>query len=37
LDTVTWSVPTETISAAEIDAVTPLVPTNVVVRALPFH
>jgi hypothetical protein len=37
LDTVTWSVPTETISAAEIDAVTPFVPTNVVVRALPFH
>jgi hypothetical protein len=37
LDTVTWSVPTETISAEEIDALTPFVPTKVVVRALPFH
>jgi len=35
--TVTGMFWTAAISAAEIDAVNPLVDTNVVVRALPFH
>jgi hypothetical protein len=35
--TVTGTLLTVAISAAEIDAVIPVVPTNVVVRALPFH
>jgi len=33
----TAAVPAEAISAAEIAAVTPVVPINMVVRLLPFH
>ena len=37
VNTVTWAVPAVAISAAEIAAFTPVVPTNIVVRLLPFH
>ena len=37
LTAVTWAVPAAAISAAEIAAAPPVVPTNRVVRPLPFH
>ena len=37
VDTLIWTATTVEISAAGIDALTPVVPTNIVVRLLPFH